>query len=97
MEAIASRLEAIALRLETMAIRFLMLVGWRPSLRQHASDTSPHRALTVPPQHDDSLSLSRPPVDTTQNFATAEHKKLLGAKGISTRSKDATSGSWPYY
>ena len=24
-------------------------------------------------------------------------KKLLGAKGIATRSKDATRGSWPYY
>ena len=25
------------------------------------------------------------------------NKKLLGAKGITTRSKDATRGSWPYY
>ena len=25
------------------------------------------------------------------------NKKLLGAKGIATRSKDATRGSWPYY
>ena len=25
------------------------------------------------------------------------NKKLLGAKGIPTRSKDATRGSWPYY
>ena len=24
-------------------------------------------------------------------------KKLRGAKGIATRSKDATRGSWPYY
>ena len=24
-------------------------------------------------------------------------KKLLGAKGIATRNKDATRGSWPYY
>ena len=24
-------------------------------------------------------------------------KKQLGAKGIATRSKDAISGSWPYY
>ena len=24
-------------------------------------------------------------------------KKLLGAKGIATRSKNATRGSWPYY
>ena len=24
-------------------------------------------------------------------------KKLLGAKGIASRSKDATKGSWPYY
>ena len=24
-------------------------------------------------------------------------KKLLGALGIATRSKDATRGSWPYY
>ena len=24
-------------------------------------------------------------------------KKLLGAPGITTRSKDATSSSWPYY
>ena len=25
------------------------------------------------------------------------YKKLLGAPGIATRSKDATRGSWPYY
>ena len=25
------------------------------------------------------------------------NKKLLGAPGIATRSKDATRGSWPYY
>ena len=25
------------------------------------------------------------------------NKKLLGAPGIATRNKDATSGSWPYY
>ena len=24
-------------------------------------------------------------------------RKLLGAPGIATRSKEATSGSWPYY
>ena len=24
-------------------------------------------------------------------------RTLLGAKGIATRSKDATRGSWPYY
>ena len=29
-------------------------------------------------------------------FAT-RNKKLLGAPGIATRSKDATRGSWPYY
>ena len=28
---------------------------------------------------------------------TTKNKKLLGAKGIATRSKDATRGSWPYY
>ena len=28
---------------------------------------------------------------------TTSNKKLLGAKGIATRSKDATKGSWPYY
>ena len=27
----------------------------------------------------------------------AEQCSLLGAKGIATRSKDATSSSWPYY
>ena len=25
------------------------------------------------------------------------NKKLLGAKSIATRNKDATRGSWPYY
>ena len=25
------------------------------------------------------------------------NRKLLGALGIATRSKNATSGSWPYY
>ena len=29
--------------------------------------------------------------------ATSRNKKLLGAPGIATRSKDATRGSWPYY
>ena len=29
---------------------------------------------------------------------TTSHRKLLGTKGIATRSKDATSSSWwPYY
>ena len=28
---------------------------------------------------------------------TTRSKKLLGTKGIATRSKDATRGSWPYY
>ena len=28
---------------------------------------------------------------------TTSNKKLLGAPGINTRSKDATRGSWPYY
>ena len=28
---------------------------------------------------------------------TNRNKKLLVAKGIATRSKDATSSSWPYY
>ena len=28
---------------------------------------------------------------------TTSSKKLLGAKGIATRSKNATRGSWPYY
>ena len=28
---------------------------------------------------------------------TTRNKKLPGAKGIATRSKDATSSSWPYY
>ena len=28
---------------------------------------------------------------------STRRKKLLGAKGIDTRSKDATRGSWPYY
>ena len=27
---------------------------------------------------------------------TTGNKKLLGAPGIATRSKDATRGSWPY-
>ena len=34
------------------------------------------------------------------NCQGTEHprrKKLLGSKGIATRSKDATRGSWPYY
>ena len=33
---------------------------------------------------------------STQGFTT-RNKKLLGAPGITTRSKDATRGSWPYY
>ena len=30
-------------------------------------------------------------------FVKAKIRKLLGAPGIATRSKDATRGSWPYY
>ena len=30
-------------------------------------------------------------------FGTTRNKKLLGAPGIATRSKDATRGSWPCY
>ena len=33
---------------------------------------------------------------TLHNFNT-RNKKLLGTKGIATRSKDASSSSWPYY
>ena len=31
------------------------------------------------------------------NVIKSSNKKLLGAPGIATRSKDATRGSWPYY
>ena len=34
---------------------------------------------------------------TQQPNRTPRNKKLLGAPGIATRSKDATRGSWPYY
>ena len=30
-------------------------------------------------------------------FKAFSNKKLLGAPGIATRSKDASRGSWPYY
>ena len=31
------------------------------------------------------------------NFSSKNSRTLLGAKGIATRSKNATRGSWPYY
>ena len=34
---------------------------------------------------------------THKKKQTTRSKKLLGAKGIPTRSKDATSSSWPFY
>ena len=34
---------------------------------------------------------------STSSILATSNKKLLGVKGISTRSKDATRGSWPYY
>ena len=34
---------------------------------------------------------------TSNKGITTSNKKLLGAPGIATRSKDATRGSWPYY
>ena len=34
---------------------------------------------------------------TSNKCMASSNKKLLGAAGIATRSKDATRGSWPYY
>ena len=36
-------------------------------------------------------------IATRVEAITTSSKKLLGAKGFATRSKDATRGSWPYY
>ena len=36
------------------------------------------------------------PHDEEHEQRSAPDKKLLGAPGIATRSKDATRGSWPY-
>ena len=35
--------------------------------------------------------------ERTQKDAEGSNKKLLGAPGIATRSKDVSRGSWPYY
>ena len=33
----------------------------------------------------------------SNDHSSFSSKKLLGAKGIATRNKNATRGSWPYY
>ena len=38
----------------------------------------------------------QPPASDSVHFFQAK-RTLLGTKGIATRSKDATRGSWPYY
>ena len=38
-----------------------------------------------------------PTAPTKVYKSTIRNKKQLVAPGIATRSKDATSGSWPYY
>ena len=37
------------------------------------------------------------PISQSFNRSDATRNKLLGAPGLTTRSKDATRGSWPYY
>ena len=37
------------------------------------------------------------PIAIRMEAITTRNKNLLGTKGIATRSKDATRGSWPYY
>ena len=36
-------------------------------------------------------------IASSNKCLTSSNKMLLVAPGISTRSKDATRGSWPYY
>ena len=36
-------------------------------------------------------------IATSNKCLTSSNKKLLGAPGLTTRSKNATRGSWPYY
>ena len=38
-----------------------------------------------------------PGKSSSNKCIATNNKKLLGAPGIATRSKDATRGSWPYY
>ena len=43
------------------------------------------------------LSSWRPSLVGWRPLYTTRNKRLLGAKGIATRSKDVSSSSWPYY
>ena len=50
-----------------------------------------------PGVNDFRLNWSRVKNGESEETSLNWNKKLLGAKGIATRSKDATRGSWPYY
>ena len=77
------------------------------------SMSKPRREMSESPLHMSILSRIRrafnecfvsSPADPVHPYFTLDHlttttrnKKLPGAPGIATRSKDATRGSWPYY
>ena len=44
----------------------------------------------------EAISDSKKDCFNATNQGINSNEKLLGAKGIATRSKDATRGSWPY-
>ena len=62
---------------------------WKKSRQQIRHDTGLH---PNPASCDLSELLS-----LSHLISANKDKKLPGAKGIATRSKDATWGSWPYY
>ena len=100
-EALASRLEAIALRLEAMAI-VLVTPAHDTSMTRHRFFQQMVAAGGTWQALEEVQARRRASGQT--NFKVQEwldgspvNKKLLVAKGIATRSKDATSSSWPYY
>ena len=95
LEAIAIRLEAVAIGLDvpkcgSLKIYMFLMESGRPSSPQVGS-APPGQRKCRPLWSETSTATGR--IWTILDV----HKKLLGAKGITTRSKDATRGSWHRY
>ena len=89
---VTSKLEAIASRL------FLLLLDWRLLLCKPEEMNVTCSAELLQAQScwcQDVRSLE--PRQTGPEECLADRTKQLGTKGIATRSKKATRGSWPYY
>ena len=92
-------------------LQFLLNECARRSTGRNTSSFADRRALDASPRHGQRIALLRATAATVsvpkhraelttlefkRRVCSTSNEKLLGAKGIATRSKDATSGSWQY-